>query len=241
MTDERRYSEQEVSAIFEQATEVQQASRSQLVPTEGMTLSELQEVGQEVGISPEAVARAATALDRPRQGLPSRKKYLGLPIGVSKTVDLGRTMTDAEWDRLVVDLRETFDARGTVKVDGSFRQWTNGNLQALVEPTETGHRLRLKTFKGNAGPVVLGGLVMLAMSAMQLVAGAVGIRGLVLSGILAAVGVGLISSVALRLPRWARLREEQMEAIAARAAAATPPAAAIPPATTDPPALERPE
>lgn len=235
MTDGRRYSEEEVSAIFERATEVQQVSRSQPVPTEGMTLVELQEVGQEVGISPEAVADAAKALDRPAPGLGPRKRFLGLPIGVGRTVDLGRTMTDAEWDRLVVDLRETFDARGTVKVDGSFRQWTNGNLQALVEPTETGHRLRLKTFKGTAGPGVLFGLVMLAMSAMQWFGAAAGIRGLVLSGLLAAMGAALIGATTLRLPGWARLREEQMEAIAARAQAA------IPPTAIDAPTPRRPE
>jgi len=31
-------------------------------------------------------------------------------FGVGRTVDLERRLTDAEWDQLVVDLRETFDA-----------------------------------------------------------------------------------------------------------------------------------
>jgi len=221
MPDERKYSEEEVSVIFERATEVQQVSRSQLVPTEGMTLAELQEVGQEVGISPEAVAHAATALDRPEPGPLPQRRFLGLPIGVGRVVHLGGDMTDDEWNRLVVDLRDTFEARGTLKVDGSFRQWTNGNLQALVEPTETGHRLRLKTRKGNAIPFAFAGLVMLAFSAMDLV-GASALRDLITSGALATMGAGLLGFATLRLPRWARLREAQMEAIAARATAAIP-------------------
>ena len=58
-----------------------------------------------------------------------------MPVGVSRTVTSAGNFTEREWERLVVDLRETFDAKGAVKREGSFRQWTNGNLQALVEPT----------------------------------------------------------------------------------------------------------
>ena len=36
-------------------------------------------------------------------------------------------------------------ARGHLSEEGPFRQWTNGNLQALLEPTESGQQLRLKT------------------------------------------------------------------------------------------------
>ena len=42
-----------------------------------------------------------------------------------------------------MDLRGTFDARGSVREDGFFRPWTNGNLQALLGSTESGHRVRL--------------------------------------------------------------------------------------------------
>ncbi len=85
-----------------------------------------------------------------RAGSPTGRRVLGLPLGVGRTVELGRKLTDEEWDHLVVDLRETFDARGQVRQDGSLRQWTNGNLQALLEPTPTGDRLRLRTMNGNA-------------------------------------------------------------------------------------------
>ena len=61
MTNERRYDEQEVSAIFEQATEVQQVAQSQPVPSEGMTLAELQ-------VSEGRDSEAVHALDR-LQGL----------------------------------------------------------------------------------------------------------------------------------------------------------------------------
>ena len=62
MTD-RRYSEEEVAAIFERATEAQQTARRQLAAGEGHTLSDLQEIGREVGISEDLVADAARGLD----------------------------------------------------------------------------------------------------------------------------------------------------------------------------------
>jgi hypothetical protein len=145
---ERRDSEDEVSAIFERATEAQHRSPRPLPPADGMTLGDLQGIGREVGIPPALVAQAARALDH--AGQPTSRRLLGLAIGVGRTIHLGRRLNDEEWERLVVDLRETFDARGAVRHDGSFRQWTHGNLQALLEPTPTGHRLRLRTLKGSA-------------------------------------------------------------------------------------------
>ena len=78
------------------------------------------------------------------------RKLLGLPLGVAQTVEFDRKLTDQEWERIVADLRETFEAPGVVRQQGSLRQWTNGNLQALLEPTATGQRLRMRTVKGNA-------------------------------------------------------------------------------------------
>src|SRR5205814_7625184 len=137
---DRRYSEDEVSVIFERAAEAQQAVRRSLPPGEGMTLADLQAIGREVGIPAELVDQAARSLEG--QGRDATRLFLGLPLGVGRTVDLGRRLTDDEWERLVVDLRETFDARGSIRTDGTLKQWTNGNLQALLEPTAGGHRLR---------------------------------------------------------------------------------------------------
>jgi hypothetical protein len=187
-----------------------------------MTLAELQQIGREVGIDPALVARAASGLAV--TGQPSSRKFLGLPIGVGRTVDLGRKLSDQEWDQLVVDLRETFDARGTIRQEGSFRQWTNGNLQFLLEPTPTGHRLRMRTFKGDAVAWIGGGLAMFGFSAFALIAGGIseGIAdAAVTSSIVGMIGAAMVSLGALRLPRWARTRRQQMEEIAGRLALQT--------------------
>ena len=220
---ERRYNDKEIAAIFRAAAEEgPQSPQREVARDEGLTLAELQSIGTEVGISSEAVAQAARAVDV-RLGAASRT-FLGLRIGVARTVNLNRRLSDEEWERLVVQLREVFNARGRTRSDGSLRQWTNGNLQVLLEPTETGHRLRFRTTHGAARASIGAGLAVLGVTAIVALSGAIwGTLGDAASGIalMAAAGVGMIASGALRLPRWARLRERQMEALAARITASS--------------------
>ena len=216
---ERRYNDKEIAAIFRAASEAPPAPQGQSdVPSdEGLTLADLQAIGREVGIAPEAVVQAARALDA-RVGAPART-FLGLRIGVSRTVNLNRQLTDEEWERLVVQLREVFNARGRTRSDGSLRQWTNGHLQVLLEPTATGHRLRFGTVHGAARAAMGAGFAALGITAvMTLVTALNGTFASALPGIsfLGAVGAGFIASGALRLPRWARIREKQMDALAAQ-------------------------
>ena len=219
---ERRYDDREVAEIFEHATEAHQ--KGALRPSnaaEGLTLAELKEIGRDVGIAPELVEHAARALDAapPARG----RTVLGLPIRVGHTIELPRRLTEEEWQRLVVNLRDTFDARGRLRDDGAFKQWTNGNLEVLLEPTPAGQRLRMRTYKESAMGLILGGGITLTIAVVALMAALMGMGreiGERLPGLvtLFAVGSGLLGAGALQLPAWARLRQSQMEAIAERAA-----------------------
>jgi hypothetical protein len=220
MTD-RRYSEEEVAAIFERAAEAQQSARRHLAVGEGMTLADLQDIGREVGIPTDLVTQAAKALDQ--GGRPASQLFLGFPIRVGRTVELDRRLTEEEWEHLVVDLRETFDARGRMSSQGSLRQWTNGNLQALLESTPSGHRLRLRTLNANARALMTVGAGAFAFSAAMAMVGVVsGELVGALSGAagVALMGIGMFALGALRLPTWARARRQQMEGVAARLALA---------------------
>jgi hypothetical protein len=223
---DRRFNDEEVAAILARATETPTKEAPHVAPADGMTLTDLQQIGVEVGIAPEAIAMAADSIER---GVPAaERRIMGLPLGVSRTVHLDRTLTDDEWERLVVDLRETFDARGAVKSYGSLRQWTNGNLAAFVEPTANGHRLRLRTVKGNALARLVVGTAAAGLSAVgfavALMRGAGADRGLVAAlGFMGIVGAGMLITTALDLPRWAATRRRQMDEIAARVARAINP------------------
>ena len=235
MADERKYREDEVSDIFALATSADSADGASLpvlADQKGLTLEELQQVGREVGLSPERVAAAAAAVGARSESLP-RRTSLGAPVSVGRVVELPRTATDREWQILVAELRETFGARGRVTSHGDAREWTNGNLHAFLEPTEAGHRLRLGTQKtwskevnaiGASALVV--GLVLLVTSGLDAATFGATFEFLI-PAMLALGGGGALARNFLRLRRWADNRERQMEHIAGRARAlleATPPA-----------------
>ena len=219
MTDERRFGDEEIAEIFETAASARGSEGRAYASAGGLSLAELQAIGGEVGIAPERIAAAAAALDL-RRGAASRRTLLGMPVAVGQAVDLPRAPTDREWEMLVVELRETFGAHGEDRSKGGLRAWTNGNLHAYVEPTGAGYRLRLGTVKGNgvaAGWLGIGALLTaLVMVVMLLASGEEG-DAIIMATLFGAMGAAALGSNALRLPRWADEREEQMEHIAARA------------------------
>ena len=222
MAEERKYRHDEVREIFELASSTHEVGRPAAFDESGLTLAELQEVGREVGMEPSRIAEAALTLDTRRDVLP-RRTSLGMPISVGRVIDLPRAVTDREWDLLVVEFRETFGARGQVTSHGGIREWSNGNLHAFLEPTETGHRLRLRTLKGGARALnwmgVAGLAVGLIMLTMFLTGGSSPVKMEQAMMYLMGIGGEALAANLLRLPRWAHEREGQMEYLAGRAGA----------------------
>jgi hypothetical protein len=216
---ERRFSDDEVAEIFRRATEASQSAANTLQPSEGLTLVQLQDIAKQVGIAPENLADAARSLERQEPRF--RSQLLGMTVGVGRTVPLGRKITDEEWERLVVRLRDTFGARGKHRVDGSLREWTNGNLQILIEPTDDGDRLRMRTVNAAARMQLSLGVVMLtSAAAIGLVTATVdptllterfNLLAPMVGGSVALFTVGL-----LRIRGWAGKRLQQMDEIAGR-------------------------
>jgi hypothetical protein len=216
---ERRYGEKEAREIFSLATTGD--TREQSLPAEagGLTLAELQRIGQEAGIGPARVAEAAASLDSRGRLAPIRRSF-GLPVGVSRVVDLPRAPTDREWEQLIAEFRTTFGVQGTATTSGGLREWSHGNLHISVEPTERGEQLRLSTLKDDG--IALNGLAVV-LSGMSLIFGAVVTaagkpeKALIILGMFGGMGLAAFGSNLIRLPRWARERRSQMEAIAEHA------------------------
>ena len=214
---ERRYRDEDVRRILELATRSDAAAPVQRGPEEGLTLPEIQSIALEVGVPADAVARAAAQLDA--SAGPRPRTSLGMPIEVSHTTQLPRDLTAAEWTQLVAELRATFRARGNVEVQSGVREWFNGNLHAAVEPTAHGYRLRLGTLKGSASGVNALGVTGVAAGVVVFAASALGGGALDPAGplLLALAGGGAFLSNLVRLPRWANLRQRQMQAISEKA------------------------
>jgi hypothetical protein len=215
----RRYGDDEVREIFNLATTGGTADRSLPAESGGLTLDELQHIGREAGIEPARVAQAAATLDARGKPAPVRRAF-GLPIGVSRVVDLPRAPTDREWEQLISEFRTTFGAQGHATSSGGLRDWSQGNLHISIEPTARGEQLRLSTLKDdaialNALSVVMGVMATL-MGAVVTAAGKPG-KALIVLVMFGGMSLAAFVANVIRLPRWARERERQMEAIAEHA------------------------
>ncbi len=219
MNDERRFNEDEVAEILQQAASPEASgSRPAGGDRDGMTLAELEEIGAEVGIEPARIAAAAGALAN-RGSVPERRRLLGVPRSVSRTVVIPRPLDDDEWARLVVDLRETFGAQGQLRQHGTLRSWRNSNLQVHVEPDAERYRVRMRTFKGDAGIRIGVGLGLVFTSVVLVLSNVFG--GAEWDNLIIGAGLGIgglvqISSTRARLKQWAADRAAQMEGLAQR-------------------------
>ena len=213
----RRYRTDEVREIFSLATTGDARDSSMPVKRGGLTLTELQRIGQIAGIDPARVEQAAERLDA--RGSPTIvRRSFGLPVEVSRIVELPRAPTDREWEQLISESTTVFGVHGRVTTTGGLRDWSHGNLRISVEPTAEGQQLRLNDLKDEAVAINGVGFLMVGM-------------GVLMGGVLAAIGkpdkalavLGTFTAMAMipffaanlvRTPAWARERERQFEAIA---------------------------
>lgn len=220
MTKERRYQDHEVRQILDLAIGQEDAPAQVLPAGDGLTLSELQEVGREVGVPPDRIAQAVAALEGRGDSLP-RGTALGLPISVGRVVSLPRSPSDREWELLIAELRTTFGEKGDLTSHGGLREWSHGTLHAFIEPTETGHRLRLTdSMPAAVGGIAIGGMLLAFALLILIVLLGKDDAGskLAVPVFFSLVGGGLIGGSVMALPRWAREQEERMEHISGYAA-----------------------
>lgn len=214
-----RFNEDEAAAIFARAAEAEAAGRQPASAAGGMTLAELQEIGREAGLEPEAVAHAAASLRRTGvAGTAPAPTFLTVPVGVTRTVLLERPLSDDEWGELVTQLRATFNAGGRVSSHGKFREWRNGNLRISAAPRADGYQVEMRTSKGSARSLMTTGGIMAGISGALMTVGVV--TGSMSPGDvndflpMLAVGGGLFGAGVLQIPAWARRRREQFDRIA---------------------------
>jgi hypothetical protein len=209
----RRYQDDEVREIFSLATTGGASDRTLPAESGGLTLDELQRIGREVGIEPARVAYAAARLDA--RGLPSPvRRVFGVPVAMTRLIDLPRAPTDREWEQMVAQFRTLYGAQGVATSSGGLREWTHGEVQISVEPTERGEQLRLSATNEladvlNAFSLLFGGMSLL-MAAVVAAAGKPQ-KALVFLALFGGMSLAAFGANIIRMPRWAREREEQMD------------------------------
>lgn len=213
---ERRYGDEEVREILSLATTGEARAQSHPADPNGLTLSELQRIGQEAGIEPVRIAQAAAQMNA-RVAAPPIKRSFGLPIGMTRVIEIPRAPTDREWEQLISDFRTTFGSMGESTTSGGLRQWTDGETTISIEPSGNGEQIRLNSLKADA--VILNGMTFI-MGAMATIMGAVVAasgkpdKALTVIGMFGGIGLTMFAINLWRLPLWSRRRQQQMKEVA---------------------------
>ncbi len=227
MTDDRTFSDEEIARIFEEA-----AKETQEDDREGLTLSDLKEIGAASGLSAAAVERAASRLNQVVQ--PSTEKKMGEVIGtirmnprkktvfnelgVSGNVELPRHLSEAEWAELVAEIRTTFDAKGKVKALNPREEWYDKGISVVRERSPLKDRLRLSSSNRARKLFIRFGLAMAGWGTLLF------FIGLGAGGEAAPIGLMILFASALSIylsrrssRKWAKHREDQLERISKKA------------------------
>lgn len=187
-----RFGDPDIRRILARAAERQELAERALPaanagaaagPEPGLTLSELQEVAEEVGIAPAHVLAAAREVQLRPQREGDRYSFLGIPRHTAVRRILPGRPGERDWERIVQELRGEFNVPGVTSSFGEIREWwssggsTVGGVRLRVEPGEHGTEVELTrsnanlaqlthvlgwTFAGMAGlfggAILLGGL-----------------------------------------------------------------------------------
>ncbi len=120
----RRYSDGEVEEIVRRAAEEQLAHPTE----EGMSLRTVQQIADDVGISPERVERAARELASRDTARPPAKAgpgtfWLGSPTVIAWERVVDGEVTEAAYDDIVAEVQAAFSTRGEVDTRGRSLTW----------------------------------------------------------------------------------------------------------------------
>lgn len=213
---ERRYTDAEVERILADAAQTEAVRASAAEAGTGMTLAEIQRIAAEAGINPSSVVSAAAALAR-RPTESASPRLLGVRSGVGVSVPLSRQLSDAEWQRFVALLRDTFHAVGRQEVGAARREWRNGNLRVAIESAGGGTVLDMRTFRESARAMVRGGLLVLGgtgATAAALMVASANVHALTGVLVMGFAGAAMTLGGMLQLPWWAASRRRQFEGVA---------------------------
>lgn len=130
-----RFSDEETREIISLAASRQEeADRVKLGGSGGLTLGALEEAARGAGIDPLYVQAAAKDVVLRRGAAPvARRAALRAEVRAQRVV--AGSLSDAEWERMVADLRETFGKTGIASQFGEVREWSSGNAPSEMPVT----------------------------------------------------------------------------------------------------------
>ncbi len=135
MSNDRLYTEKEISKILKRAGEIQASEREKV--TMGLSLEELQQLAEEVGLEPDIIANVAETIDiEPENEDVGFLSSLMMPTKIDLEHVIQGEISEDEWPEVVAMMERHSGKAGSSSQVGKLLEWT-------AETNNTTHKLSL--------------------------------------------------------------------------------------------------
>ena len=199
---ERRYSDEELRRIIEDATRTEIQPREVAHQQEGHTLAEIREIAQEVGIDPDEVDRAAASLlaSESIDAAPSSSVFSRV---LHEETIISRPLTNSEMRLVAMQAERVMGRRGSLYSQGDLVEWRDRRDRLYVGIVRGVDRTRVRMIADQSSELFAGTFVIGALGTIMVptVAG---------SGTTAIPGLVLLAGAVFGVIRlfWKRRRHE---------------------------------
>lgn len=129
MSGNKLYSQEEIRALLQKATELQ---KNAAIPDEvGLTLDEIEQIARDSGIDPSYIREAISA--RATQPPKSSKFYiLGAPVSLEVGKEIPYQLSEDDWQAVVQEARRSLNKNGgAVQKLGNSFEWINADKKFI--------------------------------------------------------------------------------------------------------------
>jgi len=115
------YNRKEVSAILKKATQ----NSSTIDPDNqiGLSIDELRQLAKDVGMDPYQIEKAAAEIETDSKRIKSN--FWGGPFAYSNQVQVDGEITVAQWEEMLISIRDFFQFNGNVTTRDSVFEWSS--------------------------------------------------------------------------------------------------------------------
>ena len=214
----RLYDEKEVGTLIQRATELHEEAIG--ASEDRLSLEEVERIAAELGLPSEHVRAAALELEERRAG--GAFSIWGHPFVIDQSRVVEGTLTEAQWETVVRELRRFTGSTGRISDVGRAREWTRSikdgshTLERTLvtmrsQDGQTSIQVR-KLYGGGAVVAYLLGFIASATAAGVFLDGS-GLSDLASLAIASGTGVGALAAVRASLSVWTSRQKERLRTL----------------------------
>ena len=218
----RRYNEKEIGALIQRATTLHEQATGASEQNRALTIEDIEHIAAEIGLPPEYVRTAALELEG---DLHANRSFslLGGPFIIDQARAVDGTMTEEQWEQVVLEIRRFTGKTGQISELGRAREWIYAlgeggdgfnftKTQVTVRPRNGQTSIQLRRHFGGAAFAWYALVVVWTIGfGLTAASDGVGPEGIAVIG---GMGLGWLAIVRASLSVWTRRQKARLKKMA---------------------------